>query len=288
MRNSSTESVLSAAELPPLTSVLDQVASPLFSVGRMLRIARRGSLPLGIFLLVWTAPAFGHRDDYLNETFVFQTIERGEFEPELWIDAGRGRERSGGFRAYAAAFEYGITDHWMVDSFAGWIDPIEGSGFLQRIRAETRVRFGEEGDRPVDVAASFEVEHEREQDVGEEVSRKIARLRGLWILTPRLVLSRDLGGWNLTLNLDAAREFPAGGRDRWTSGYALGARYPREAFLRYGVELRQDWGSQPTSLLMPQVWLSLAHEMTVKVGAGARFEGSPHERFLRIVFEREF
>src|SRR2546428_2656307 len=130
MRNSSTESVLSAAGLPRLTSVRDQVASPLFSVGGVLRIARRGSLPLGIFLLVWTSPAFGHRDDYLNETFVFQTIEKGEFEPELWIDAGRGRERSGGFRAYAAAFEYGITGHWMVDQLWGMDRPDRGIGVL--------------------------------------------------------------------------------------------------------------------------------------------------------------
>src|SRR5215831_15096660 len=93
-----------------------------------------------------------HRDDYINETFVFQTLEAHEFEPEIWLDAGtQGPE--GSFWRYAAAFEYGVSHHFMVDGFAGWTDPSHASPSFERGRAEARLRFGEEGDRPVDVAA---------------------------------------------------------------------------------------------------------------------------------------
>lgn len=199
-------------------------------------------------------PVLAHRDDYLNETFVFQTLEAGEFEPEVWLDWAPQSEGRPRFATYAGAFEYGVTEHWMVDGFAGWIDVAGEDPTLHRLRAETRVRFGEEGDRPVDLAASFEVEYERhkERPAGDP-SRQPEIENDLW-LTPRLVLSRDLPHeFNFTLHLDLTRELREHRADRWTPGFALAARYPREAFLRYGVELRQDFGEQRQSLLVPQV-----------------------------------
>ncbi len=230
-------------------------------------------------------PARAHRDDYLNETFVFQTLEAREFEPEIWLDLDRpsGPDASG--RAYAAAFEYGVTGRWMVDAFVGWVDPGSGPTRFQRLRAETRYRFGEEGDRPVDIAASFETELEREPepDVGGT-----GEVEKTYVLTPRLVLSRDLREFNLTLNVDLGREIRIGRHDRWVPGYAVGARYPRAAFLRYGVEFRQDFGDERASTLLPQVWLAFREETTLKIGLGRAHDGSERRTFLRIVLEKEF
>lgn len=76
--------------------------------------------------------------------------------------------------------------------------------------------------------------------------------------------------------------------DRWTPGYALAVRYPREALLRYGVELRQDFGEERQSLLVPQLWFSLPHDATFKIGGGWDLDGQEREHFWRMVFEIEF
>lgn len=230
-----------------------------------------------------------HRDDYLNETFVFQTLGEREFEAEVWLDHAPAADGLPRFSAYAAAFEYGVTEHWMVDGFAGWIDEAGQDPRLDRLRAETRLRFGEEGDRPVDLAASFEVEYEKQKAPVAGVASGPPEVEKNLLLTPRLVMSRDLPGeFNVTLNLDLTRELRDHGADRWTPGYALAARYPRDAFLRYGAEWRQDFGEERESLLMPQVWFSFPHEATLKVGAGIDLDGSRRQDFLRTVFEVEF
>lgn len=248
-------------------------------------------LALGLSLLIGfvVSPALAHRDDYLNETFVFQTLQAGEFEPELFLDYGPRSDGRDAFVAYAAAFEYGVTEHWMVDAFVGWFDPGDGPLAFQRFREETRLRFGEEGDRPVDVAASFEVEYERESEEFEEATAGPQKTEEEYVLTPRLVLSRDLGQeFNVTLNIDLAREIRRHRGDRWTPGYALGVRYPREALFRYGVELRQDFGDERDSILIPQVWVSLPRDATFKLGGGLDLDGPSRKHFWRVVFEIEF
>ncbi len=241
-------------------------------------------------LIGWTtSPACAHRDDYLNETFVFQTLEAGEFEPELFLDYSPGSHGREPFTSYAVAFEYGVTEHWMLDAFAGWLDPADGGPRFRRLRAETRVRFGEEGERAVDVAASFEVEYERAVDGSREAPSVEADVEEEYALTPRLILSRDLGAeLNVTLNLDLSRELHSPGSDRWTPGYALAVRYPREALLRYGVELQQEFGDETDSLLVPQLWISLPREATIKLGGGYDLDGSVRGHFWRAVFEIEF
>ncbi|RMH42827.1 MAG: hypothetical protein D6689_07130, partial [Deltaproteobacteria bacterium] len=66
---------------------------------------------------MWTiaATAAAHPDDYIDETFVYQTVEPGELELELWSDVrgGNGRDTSA---LYTGAVEVGVTERWMVDS----------------------------------------------------------------------------------------------------------------------------------------------------------------------------
>ncbi len=219
-------------------------------------------------------PAFAHRDDYLNETFVFETLEAGEFEPEVFVDSGWRTGGGDSFRAYALGFEYGLTHRWMIDGFAGWRDPAGGKLFFQRFRTEGRHRFGEEGDRSVDVAVSFEAEYEREEEASEPAVGPMSE-ESAWIFKPRLILSRDLPqGFNLTLNLDLGGEVRSHRLDRWTPRYALAARYPEESTLRYGVEFRQDFGEERSTLLVPQVWLALPREATFKLGTGLDVDGT--------------
>lgn len=251
-------------------------------------LRRRLGVTLWVFLFsVPTSEIFAHRDDYINETFVFQTLEAKEFEPELWLESANGTASESSFRAVAGAFEYGITNRWMVDGFARWLDPGDSDGSFQRFRAETRVRFGEEGDRPVDLAASFETEYEKEEERGR--TGLAGGATWVWTMTPRFVVSRDVGSeFNVTLNLDLGRRFGSSVRDRWVPGYALAARYPREAFLRYGFEFRRDFAEERSTLLVPQVWFSFPHDATLKLGAGIELSGESRQNFARVVFEVEF
>ena len=170
----------------------------------------------------------------------------------------------------------------MVDGFACWVDPEHGGSHLNRFRAETRHRFGEEGQHPVDLAASFEVEYEREPEApGQEIAPS-------WSTTGRLVLSKDLREeWNVTCNLDLGREFRTQGPDRWVPALALAVRYPREALLRYGAEFRQEFEGKHGTLLVPQLWLALPHEATFKVGVGFDPADAREDWFARTVFEIE-
>src|SRR6058998_757364 len=78
------------------------------------------ALPLVLLVAVGLAgPASAHRDDYIDETFVYMTLARNEFEIELWGESrgGQGRLPS---QWYTGAFEYGIRSRWTVDGAGQW------------------------------------------------------------------------------------------------------------------------------------------------------------------------
>jgi hypothetical protein len=231
--------------------------------------------PIVFLLLVGlSAPAFAHRDDYIDETFVYMTLARNEVELELWGE-GRRRENRESSYWYTSASEYGITSRWTIDGAAQWTqdhDPLR----LGRLRLETRYRFSEEGRLPVDLAASAEYERERLGSAGDYEQT----------LTPRIVVSRDLlPRFNTTLNLDFPIALP-GGNDV-TFAWALGARYPDEGFARYGVELNQH-SSAHQAVVFPQVWFAFQHEMTLKLGVGIGLTPQTDPVVGRAVFEAEF
>lgn len=213
--------------------------------------------------------AAAHREDYLDETLVFQTIERHELEPEGWLDVGAARGvRVDTVRGHLA-LEYGITDHWMVDT--RWtVEHVAGAGTrFGGGRVESRARLKEEGEWPVDIAGSLEV------NGGREAGREIA-----WAAEPRLVLSRDAGAFNVTAN--AAVEVPfADGRAG--TRFALGLRYGSTARVRFGAE--GQWAPAGSSgSVFPQAWVVLWDEGTLKFGY-SRGLGRNEESFGRIVIE---
>jgi hypothetical protein len=67
--------------------------------------------PAFLLLLLFSSSAFAHREDYIDETLVFATLDRGEVASQYWFDAGS--EDSDGFTRHHIALEYSITDHWM-------------------------------------------------------------------------------------------------------------------------------------------------------------------------------
>lgn len=238
----------------------------------MKRLAWAAAAATGISLSLLPIPACAHKDDYIDETLVFLTLEGGEIEPEYWLDYGRDAAEAQSFFRHNVSLEYGLTDHWMVETrVTGRHDLGDGFSF-DSARLETRYRFHDEGELPVDIAISGEVNTENHEGHGQELG-----------LEPRLILSRDLGELNLTLNL--ADEIVPRAREA-SFNTSFGVRYNLGDWFRVGSECKYDFRSREGSVI-PQVWFVFREEVALKLGFSVGFDQS-RENFARIALELSF
>lgn len=212
-----------------------------------------------------------HREDYLDETVVFLTLERHALEPEYWFDWGTETGTQRDFYRHSAAVEYGITEHWMVDGRSSFRQETGGSSEFESARLESRYRFGDEGDRAMDVAVSGELNVTHFTFADDQYG-----------FEPRLILSRDFQRLNFTVNVPV--EIPL---ERGTISVvpALGVRYDALEGFRFGTEVKYDTDEQGGSVV-PQVWLGISQSLTFKTGYSLNFAHN-HERFLRAALEME-
>jgi hypothetical protein len=220
--------------------------------------------------LVFSPKASAHKDDYLGDTFVFVTLDRGEAEAEYWID-WRSQPRG---MLHTVGLEYGVTDQFMLDFSARYAQPSSGADHFETEFAELRYRFGDEGERPVDVAASIEVANER-NDAGS-----MHRL-----LEPRLVLSRDFSGWNATVNLVETIVLDESRRSVLEGAAAIRSR--NFGAWNFGLELQRERAFENSTVLLPQLWYRVGANTYVKAGAGYNLAGE-HNHFIRVAVETEF
>ena len=225
-------------------------------------------------LLMIPMSANAHKDDYLDETLVYLTLEKGEIEAEYWFDYGSQSKSSIDFIRHNLAMEWGITDHWMVDGISS-IKTITGNGTeFDSGRVESRYRFMDEGALPVDIAISVEVNLERDE---EEGSTNFG-------IEPRLILSKDFQEkLNFTLNLSEEIHFES----RPSAFLAnFGARYNWTQLVRPGAEFQYNTHDHTVSLL-PQLWFAFPGEVKIKTGYSVGLDHND-EDFGRIAVEVEF
>lgn len=231
---------------------------------------------LGLLLIstaLWTREARVHRDDYLNETLVYLTLQRSEVETEYWFDHGRHPSGQGAFSRHNAALEWGIGNRWMVDGRVTFISEEQQGTNFGSGRLESRYRFSEEGVLPIDMAASFEVNLERESDGSTIVG-----------IEPRVVLSRDFAEkLNFTVNL--SEELPL---DSSSAAFlvAFGTRFNWTQLFRVGSEVQYNFANHSGSAI-PQVWLALPRDFTIKIGYSIGVDQEPDD-FARAALEVEF
>ncbi len=226
-------------------------------------------LSLLLFLSI-TPMAQAHREDYSGSTLVFLTLHRGEVEPEYQLDFVSPRKGKSYFRQ-TLALEYGITERLMIDARVATGDNAALASSFGSAHIESRYRFGEEGSLPIDVAISAEVGWERDED-GE----------GEFEFEPRLILSKDLGKFNVTLNV--VGQFLADGKGTLLANG--GMRYNASEIVQLGSELTFNQRNGNSSVL-PQIWFALPGGTTIKLGASSPLRHDD-DRFLRLVLEREF
>jgi len=214
--------------------------------------------------------ALAHREDYIDVTLVFQTLEEHAVEAVYWFDFGTRPE--GDFTRHNVSLEYGITDHLMIDGRTTIDNPDNSKANFDSARFEIRSRFAEEGDWPIDIALSAEAN-----------TRRLENGRYQYGLEPRLVLSKDFAKLNFTLNV--AEELPVN-RGAPSVELASGARYDATKLFRFGSELKYDVHER-SGAVIPHIWLTFPHEITFKTGYSKGFDQN-REDFVRFVIEVEF
>ena len=229
-----------------------------------------------VFSLSFSGSALSHRDDYIDETLVYLTLDKKEIEPEYWFDVGYKHDEDSnkniGFLRQSFAVEYGITEHWMIDG-RGTIKNIQDKKTIfDTGRFETRYRFFEEGTKPIDLAISAEVNTERDEHGKMQPA-----------IEPRLILSKDYKDLNLTANL-SEKVFLRSGKLAFVP--SLGVRYNLPKVLRLGAEIRFDTHSHDDSVI-PQIWFALPYEITIKLGYSFGFNRN-EESFGRLAIEVGF
>jgi hypothetical protein len=194
-------------------------------------------------------------------TYVYETLPKGSMEVEQYVDYTpiKVQDLTGKPVLYAATqfqteFEYGITDHVELGLYAA-IEPgdqnhqnvpplTEGTGIKERLR----VRFGEEGQLPVDMGLYGElVEYQTELE-----------------LEVKLLLQKRIGDLRIASNLWGEVEYEYTNfhfdQPDWVINPTLGATYQVTPVFHPGVEawLHAEFpaGSPPRTFnLGPQVYV---------------------------------
>jgi len=227
------------------------------------------SLLVAISCLLFNQSAFAHKADYIEDTLVYETLEAKEVEPEYFLDIGwRDADRRINFQRHTLALEYGIIDHWMIDARTSCDRDAGDSLAFNNLHIETRYRFSDEGKLPVDVALSGELFWEGSDIFG---------------IAPRLILSKDAGSLNLTLNVTEEIELRPS-RDAELQ-LAFGIRYDLSSQVRIGTEIKYATDAHEGSVT-PQIAFAFPHDIAVKLGYSHGFDRN-EESFFRALFEVE-
>ncbi len=222
--------------------------------------------------LILPATATAHKEDYLDDTFVYQTMEEGVLELEYrtrYFDRSDDRETDN-YWNNSLFVEYGLTDQTMAEVRSAWGTPESDSQFAGGF-AQLRHRFGEEGEYFIDPA--FAVTYESE--------RKNGKLNDA--LTGILVLSKDINDFNITMNY--AKAYALDSSDNPDDKKSFGIRYPRHG-IRWSLEYKDRGNSE--RYVLPAVQLPIAHGVSLKLGAGKGVNNQSPRYLVAALLEFEF
>ena len=219
-----------------------------------------------VLCLILTQSVQAHRDDFIDETLVYRTLDQGEIELEYGLDYGDRPDPDDKFIRHIFAAEYGLTDRFMVNGKV----LLESEFDLALV--EFRYRFFEEGERLIDVAFSAEVEVENVENDSDEYHAQ-----------PRLIFSKDLEKLNFTVNLPLKIPFKSSPSEFIP---AIGWRYDAAGVFKFGAEVKYNTFNKKGSVI-PQVWFELPEEMLLKLGYSQGFDQNP-ESYMRTFLEKEF
>lgn len=224
-------------------------------------------------LLLLPAPVSAHREDYLNKTFVYETVEPKALELEYWTQYGSAATSPVRLVEWqqSGAVEYGITGHWMVEGNVTFRRLPGGEFRYLDTRVESRFRLFEEGDKFLDPAFSVEYTHSNEDGRTEH------------IIEPTFVVSKDFSRLNITFDFSLAKAVNTD--EKVEAGYAVASRYDFRRLFRVGLEAQGEFTHNAPHYIIPQIHLLLPHDITPKLGVGIRHSGEGEKLFLKFILE---
>lgn len=179
-----------------------------------------------------TAASNAHADRRMfTSTYEYKTVPEGHTALELWHTEDRATWKSDSPRAMEEILEleHGLTDHWDVALYtvftqATATDPMLAQPFaLHEMKVESRYRFADRGELPVDIVAYG------------EVAREFGG--GVYELEAKAIIARDFDKLLLAANLIGAVEFGSDvAETEGEFGWAVGATYEVHPKLNLGVE----------------------------------------------------
>ena len=286
------------------------------SIGFVHRLASLvyGCALLLVALFLCERPTFAQESPYIV-TYDHHLEEPGSLEVEYFSTFGTQREGND-FHAYWVEFEYGATAWWTTEFYLDGQTTFRDSTLFTGFRWENRVRplKAEHFINPVlyveyeNISEADKIVKEVEgHDVASDHADSNASLREghNHELEFKLILSKDLKGWNFAVNPLATKNLSAS--DPWEFGYAAGISRPlalkasahyctfcRENFI-VGAELygglgdSERYGLHETShYLAPAVAWNLPSGWTVRISPGFGLNDNSHRLLLRWGVSREF
>ncbi len=201
---------------------------------------------------------------YYGETYNASTAPPGALDTELWTTfyeppgAATGAER---YWRHQLELETGLTPRWDVAAY-GVARQVAGSSLeLEAVKLESRYALAAPGTWFVDPVVYLELQKTLVEDRPFSVEEK-------------LILAKDVGRLNASLNLAAEQEF-AGGEVHPEWSWALGSSWELVPVFRLGAEIfgdiadveltpgvetteSQAWAGPAASFAWGRAWLVLA------------------------------
>lgn len=252
----------------------------------------RNSLRLKIFVLAAvltvlgrSAPAFAHMRDYLlNQGY--HTARKGEFEVELYNDLNlKEADNDDTYSSkHQVELEYGLTSHLQLAYYElfTWDRPKDWR--RDSFKIEGKYRFLESGELPVDIAL-----------YGEYKNPNGSRDASSDELEGKLILSREIGPWNVIANLITERKINEHEDLQWE--YTLGASYAVHPRMRLGLEMKETLGDQGEFgirrkghklQIMPVVAVSITPHSRILFGPAFGLTRASDDIQLKSIVEVEF
>ncbi len=187
---------------------------------------------VGASLFLMQASADAHqRDTIFNQGYY--TTRKGEFEVELYNDLNMPEaDNDNTYNSkHQVELEYGITSHFQLAYYEVYTWDRTNDWERDAFKIETKYRFLESGQLPVDVALYAEYKNPN----GSRDARS-DEIEG------KLILSRDFGPWNIVGNLITERKINEHEDLQWE--YTAGISRLMNPKLRLGLEVKENLGDQ--------------------------------------------
>ncbi len=238
-------------------------------------------------MVMWAAPpiAQAHLRDYLVN-LDYYTAKRGEFEVEFFNDVHLSEFDNDDTydTKHQMELEYGVTDHLQLAYYEVYTWDRTKDWERDQFKIEAKVRLAEAGQWPVDVTLYTEYKNpdgprERRSDAIEN----------------KLILSKDLGPWNLVGNVVCEKNINT--HSDWKFEYTAGVSYGLTPRTRIGLELKEtlgnadEFGVHRTDhqiLLVPGIYTSVTPHIRILAGPAFGLTRASDDLQLRSIVEVEF